>query len=147
MKFFKSNVVPVFFFGLVLFLFSRQFIGCTKEDPITETVTDTLYYDAVCPLRGTFVGTNTPSVGTPSGIVYTFQDNNFVVGRHTVGGAGVSFGGYRNTCDSVIWNVYYTVNSSYYLLKGKISNNGNTISGSFNNLTTTSDFGTFTMSK
>lgn len=150
---------PLFKASAFLSLFTvaiMQMTSCTKEELVevevvvkdTVIVHDTTYYDIVCPVRGTFVGTSTPNGGGPSSnSIYTFEENHFVVGRHELNQEGVSFGGFRNTCDSVVWSVFYTVNDSYYLLKGKFSNNRNTISGTFQNLNTTSDFGTFTMSK
>jgi hypothetical protein len=116
-----------------------QLIGCKKA---TEIITTT-----VCDVRGTYSGTNLASTGASSTLTYKLQDNNFAVGSVTPTGAAVTFGGYRNTCDSVILSVYYAGNSSYYLLQGKLLNNGATISGSFKNLTTPSDFGTFSISK
>lgn len=146
MKFFKRSLFLVVMMVVLYGVFFSRLTGCTK-DTITKTINDTAYYDVVCPLRGNYSGLSTPSVGSPSPSFYMFQDNNFIVGKATASGAAVTFGSYKNTCDSVIMSVYYTVNSSYYLLKGKFSNNRNTISGTFNNLTTVSDFGTFTMSK
>ncbi|HZG25911.1 MAG TPA: hypothetical protein VEZ17_15085 [Chitinophagaceae bacterium] len=80
-------------------------------------------------------------------MTYQLQDNNFAVGTITPTGNAVTFGGYRNTCDSVFISSYFTSNSNYYLLKGKLLNSGTTITGTYNNLTTTSDFGTFSISK
>jgi hypothetical protein len=143
-------VISVAVFSLLLL----QLGSCTKETeiitkPVKDTVyiRDTTYYDVVCPLRGTFTGSGTSHLGNSSYGSYTFQDNNFVVGREVAGGPFVTWGGYRNTCDSVVMSVYYKTNSSYYLLKGKFSNNRNTISGTFSNLTIPADFGTFTLSK
>ena len=137
-------------------------VGSCKKDPeiITKTVTDTVrikdtirirdttYYDVVCPLRGTYKGSGTSHLGNSSYSEYFFQDNNFVTGKESAASITyATFGGFRNTCDSVIMSVYYIGNSSYYLLKGKFSNNRNTITGTFNNLTNTSDYGTFTITK
>jgi hypothetical protein len=144
-------VLSVIVFSLLLL----QSGSCTKEkETIIEKIVkdtirirDTTYYDVVCPLRGTFVGSGTSHLGNSAYSEYTFQENNFVFGKEAAGGSYTTFGGYRNTCDSVIMSVYYKTNSSFYLLKGKFSNNRNTISGTFNNLTTPSDYGTFTVSK
>jgi hypothetical protein len=139
--------------------------GCHKEvqtktvyDSISVVTHDTLYkrdtlykvdtidYDNKCPLRGLYVGTNTQSNGAQSNSIYTFYDNHFAIGQETLNGPATSWSGFRNTCDSVIMSVYYITNNTYYLLKGKISNDRNTISGSY----MTSDgmyYGVFTMSK
>jgi len=122
---------------LTLLVFCLQLGSCKKDTTTTSTTT--------CDVRGAYSGSSTPSVGSASPIVYNLKDNNLAVGSVTLGGSPTTFGGYRNTCDSVFISVYYAGNSSYYLLQGKI--NGPTISGSFKNLTTPSDFGTFTMSK
>lgn len=155
MKVFSSPVVRVILFLFVVSVLLWQVSGCTKDDDIREvivkdtvTIRDTVHYDEVCPVRGLYVGTSIRNgAGNTSNSIYTFYDNNYVVGRHEVNQSGVTFGGYRATCDSVIFSVYYTVSSSEYLLKGKFSNNRNTISGTFQNLATPADFGTFTMSK
>jgi hypothetical protein len=147
----KINKTPLFILGLLIVgvgSFSTLTSGCKKDkEVITNTIKDTVCPFQVCPIRGTYVGTSTATGGGSSTTIYTFEDNNLAVGKLTVGGPGVTFGGYRNTCDSMIISVYYAGNSSYYLLKGKFSNNRNTITGTFNNLTTTSDFGTFTITK
>ena len=137
------------------FLFSSS--GCSKDvktihDTLTLYKRDTLYkidtvdYDNKCPLRGLYVGTNTQSNGAQSNSIYTFYDNHFAIGQETLTGPATSWSGFRNTCDSVIMSVYYVSNNSYYLLKGKISGDRKTISGTY----TTTDgkyYGVFTMSK
>lgn len=132
----------VYYFSYIVFLFATAlliFISCTKEQA-TPAAT-------VCDVRGTYSGTNLSSTGASTTLTYKLQDNNFAVGSVTPSGAGVTFGGYRNTCDSVILSVYYSGNSSYYLLQGKLLNNRTTIAGTFKNLTTPTDFGTFSISK
>ncbi len=122
---------------LIFFVSGLTIISCKKE-----TTTPT-----ICDAKGTYSGTSLSSLSVSSTMTYKLQDNNFAIGSVTPSGASVSFGGYRNTCDSVVLSVYYTTNSSYYLLQGKLSNSGATISGTYKNLTTTSDIGTFTISK
>ena len=136
-----------------------SFSSCKKEvetkivhDTLSIVKRDTLYkidtidYDNKCPLRGLYVGTNTQSNGAQSNSIYTFYDNHFAIGQETLNGPATSWSGFRNTCDSVIMSVYYVSNNSYYLLKGKISNDRKTISGTY--MTTNGQFtGVFTMSK
>jgi hypothetical protein len=124
----------------------------TVHDTLSIVKRDTLYkidtidYDNKCPLRGLYVGTNTQSNGAHSNSIYTFYDNHFAIGQETLNGPATSWSGFRNTCDSVIMSVYYISNNSYYLLKGKISNDRKTISGTY--MTTDGLFnGVFTMSK
>jgi hypothetical protein len=100
----------------------------------------------VCDVKSTYTGTSTTSGGVGSVLSYQLKENNLAIGLSSAG-VPVTFGGYRNTCDSVVLSVYYTTNSSYYLLEGKLENDKATISGTFKNLTTPSDFGTFTISK
>jgi hypothetical protein len=100
-------------------------ISSCKKDEVSNPNTTT------CDVKGTYTGNNLASTGASSSITYKLQDNNFAIGSVTPTGPAVTFGGYRNTCDSVILSVYYTGNSSYYLLQGKLSNNGLTISGTF----------------
>lgn len=125
---------------IILFVIALiVFVSCKKEQT-SPTAT-------VCDVKGTYSGTNLSSTGASTTLTYKLQDNNFAVGSVTPTGAGVTFGGYRNTCDSVILSVYYAGNNSYYLLQGKLSNNRATIAGTFKNLTTPTDFGTFSISK
>ena len=159
MKNLSRRIIYPILFVFVVCLSLLNLESCTKDETIYQTIKDTVrikdtirirdtvYYDAVCPLRGTYVGSGTSHLGNSSYSEWNFRDNNFVTGKEAAGGSYVTFGGYRNTCDSVIMSVYYNTNSSYYLLKGKFSNNRNTITGTFNNLTTPSDYGTFTVSK
>ena len=134
----KKTFVPILI--AASFLTCLIISSCEKEHIPTPTPT--------CDIRGTYSGTNhsTPE-DISSTLTYTFKDNNFAVGSVTPTGPGVTFGGYRNTCDSVFISVHYSGNDSYYLLEGKLTNNGNTIIGTFKNLTITSDYGTFSISK
>ena len=128
--------------------------GCTKttnntviqKDTITKTIIDTVP-PIVCDVRGRYTGTAHSALGGNGVATYILKDNNTLVGSVKPTDPAVTFGGYRNTCDSVIMSVYYTSNSSYYLLLGKLSNNGNTISGVSYNLTTIADSSTFTLNK
>jgi hypothetical protein len=130
-----------FYLVLPCLVISLLNLSCKKESEIPPTTA------TVCNVKGTFSGTSTRSTGVVSAMTYQLQDNNFAVGTITPTGNAVTFGGYRNTCDSVFISSYFTSNSNYYLLKGKLLNSGTTITGTYNNLTTTSDFGTFSISK
>ena len=147
-----SIVLTTFAFAILLF----QMSSCKKTLAQTNVIHDTVkvnihdtvkYCPTNCDIRGTYSGTNTASTGGSSTLTYKFQDNNFAIGSITPTGSITTYGGYRNTCDSVILSVYYSNNNSYYLLQGKLLNNGATISGTFKNLTNTSDYGTFSISK
>lgn len=122
-------------------------ITVTVRDTIRIILKDSVDYDSVCPVRGTFTGTSLANAGNSSAMIYTFQDNHFVTGQAAAGGPVVTFGGFRTNCDSLVWAVNYASNNSYYIMRGKFSNNRNTISGSFRNLNTVTDFGTFSITK
>jgi hypothetical protein len=131
----QSIIVPTLLLTISIFQFS-----CKKETiPPPEEPT--------CNLSGTYIGTSTETNGEVHVMTYELRENNFAVGRTAEMSDNVTFGGYKNTCDSIFLSVYYVTNKSYYLLKGKLSNNGTVISGTYNNLTTTSDAGTFNISK
>ena len=124
---------------LFLLLFPCIHSACKKEKTVAPV--------PQCDVKGTYAGTATASGGGSSPIAYQLRENNFAVGSVTVGGQPTTFGGYRNTCDSVIISSFYGGNNSYYLLKGILTNNRTVLSGTFSNLTTPGDFGTFTMNK
>jgi hypothetical protein len=113
----------------------------------TTTVTDTL---VLCNVQGTYTGLATASAsastaGLSTTESYSLESDNLAVGY--AGSSAVTFGGYTNTCDSVIISSYYTTIGSYYLLKGVLSDNKMTLSGTYQNLTVTTDFGTFSFNK
>ena len=122
--------------------------GCKKETE-TITVNGPCIPAPVCDVRGTYNGTGTASTGGVTTLSYILKDNNFAVGSLTSSSPAVTFGGYKNTCDSVNMSVFYTGNSSYYLFLGKLSTSGatTTISGTFKNLTIPAEFGTFILTK
>jgi hypothetical protein len=129
---------------LALALFSIPFTtvqlsGCKKEVIQVNP--------PVCDVKGIYTGTSTTSTGVTSPMTYRLEDNNFAIGTVTPKSEDVTFGGYKNSCDSITLSVHYNTNRSYYLLKGRFLNNRATISGTYKNLTTPSDFGTFTISK
>ncbi|MBS1750607.1 MAG: hypothetical protein JST63_11930 [Bacteroidetes bacterium] len=135
----KKLFIPITAITLIVSVVVVQMTGC-KKDPVQPP-------KPVCDVKGTYSGTSLASTSVSSTLTYKLLDNNFAVGSETPKGTATTFGGYRNTCDSVILSVYYTKNASYYLLEGKLSNDKTTISGTFKNLTDNSDYGTFTMSK
>jgi hypothetical protein len=97
---------------------------------------------------GTIIGTSPANNGIIAPVVYQFMDNNFLRGASTLSNPWVSFGGCRVTCDSVIWNSYNTINSGYYIHKGRFSNNRTVISGTWINLNNpTIDYGNLTVNK
>ncbi len=141
--------------SLVLF----QLTGCTKtttntviqKDTITKTIIDTVL-PVVCDVRGRYTGTDQSFLGGGGIVTYFLKDNNQALSSVHPTDPIVSYGGYRNTCDSVIISVFYSANSKYYLMKARISNDGSTLSGKYYSgsspsQTNSADSGTFTMSK
>jgi hypothetical protein len=126
---------------LVFLLVSFVFISCEKDDD------DGNQAPVTCDVKGTYSGTATATGGSPSPLAYKLQENNFAVGSVTPTGPATTYGGYRNTCDSLIISSWYSSNGNYYILEGKFANNRTVISGNFKNLTTPSDFGTFTLTR
>ena len=141
----------------LLFISQLTISSCSKTKTVIEhdttivrdttTIIDTAI---VCNVQGTYTGLVTASAsastaGQWTNESYTLGSDNLAVGYS--GSSAVTFGGYTNTCDSIIISSYYASNSSYYLLKGALSDNKMTLSGTYQNLTVTTDFGTFSFNK
>jgi hypothetical protein len=143
----------------LLFISQLTITSCSKTQNVIEhdttivrdttTITDTL---VLCNVQGTYVGVATASAnastaGLSSTESYTLGSDNLAIGYAGTSNVAVTFGGYTNTCDSVFISSYYTSSGSYYLLKGVLSDNKVTLSGTYQNLTVTTDFGTFSFNK
>lgn len=117
------------------------FIGCTKDpvDPPAPT--------PVCDVRGVYSGIYTNQFDQSGTVIYSLKEDNFTTGVNYQEGPTVAFGGYSNTCDSVTMNYYNIINSSYYIFQGAFSVTKDTLSGSYQNLTTPSEIGTFFLVK
>jgi hypothetical protein len=157
----KKVFPAILSFVVLILLFSSTFsiTSCTKTNTIIEhdttivrdttTITDTL---AVCNVQGTYAGTATASpgastAGTSNSESYTLAADNLAIGYAGSSETPVTFGGYTNTCDSVIISAYYLSNNDYYILKGALTSNQTVLSGTYQNLTNTTDFGTFSFTK
>jgi len=125
---------------LLFVLIVTLYAGCKKDK---DNVNDN---SSVCDIKGTYFGTAVASTGGSTTEAYEFRANNFAVGTVTLGGPGVTFGGYRNTCDSVIISSHYAANGDYYLLLGKFSSNRTILSGTYQDITS-GVHGTFTLTK
>ncbi|MBN8856797.1 MAG: hypothetical protein J0H29_00330 [Sphingobacteriales bacterium] len=136
----KTFIASITLVTVVVTIAVIQATGCKKENTTPSEATN-------CDVKGTYSGTSVASTGASSVLTYQLEDNNFAIGSLTPKGEAVTFGGYRNTCDSVFLSVYYLENHCYYLLQGKLLDNRTTISGEFKNLTDTSDHGIFTIKK
>jgi hypothetical protein len=156
-----SPLLAVFVVLFLIFTSQLALTSCTKDSPITKhdttiiTIHDTttiVKSPPVCNVQGTYKGT---AIGAPTASTagqvgpqsYVLKSGNLTVGYGASPTLAVTFGGYTNTCDSVIISSYYTVNSCYYLFKGAFNNTKTTLSGTYQNLTLTTDFGTFSFDK
>ncbi len=135
-------------FALSIFIFQ---LSCKKDAGAQTQVNAQTEANSqaagVCNIIGVYSGTSKASTGATSTLVYKLKHNNFAVSSLNLESANVTFGSYTNTCDSVFISVYYTTNASYYELKGELKNNKTVISGTYQNLTTPSDYGTFNIVK
>ena len=135
-------------YSILVILLSVIIMSCTKTETIVTPPTVCPPVPVVCDVRGTYTGTAVASTGASVVESYRLQDNNFAVGALTPTGPGVTFGGFRNTCDSIVISAFYPAGANYYLLKGKLSTTVPiTLTGTFNNLTVPTDFGTFAFTK
>ncbi len=97
---------------------------------------------------GNIVGTSPANNGITAPVFYQFMENNFLRGASTTSNPFSTWGGYRVTCDSVIWMNYNPANAGYYINKGKFSTNRTIISGTWlNQNNATVDYGNFTITK
>jgi hypothetical protein len=135
--FMASAALATFALSFIFF----QMSSCKKSDAQTPPC------DPVCVVKGTYAGTFTNQISLTGNFYYKLGDNNFTTGSENLGDDGTAFGGYWNSCDSIKINSFNSVNNSYYYFAGKFSDNKNTITGIYKNLTTTSETGTFTLTK
>jgi len=112
------------------YLILLAFLASTYTTHISNTTSNSL----VCDVKGTYSGTAVSSKGQYITEAYTLKENNFAVGTLTVGGKGVTFGGYRNTCDSVIISAHYEGNDHYYILRGAFNKDRSFLSGTYKDL-------------
>jgi len=134
-------------FAISVFIFQ---ISCKKEAnaQANASAASTDQAEArMCDVKGVYLQQSRDHNGNTGSAYYTLGENNFAVGGFTLEGPNDTFGGYSNTCDSISMSVYYTVNQCYYLLKGRFGKSRTVIKGSFQNLTQTSDYGEFMMTK
>jgi hypothetical protein len=147
MKKLLQGSIVLSLFALSVFIFQ---LSCKKDASAQNELSAQSVENGqarICNIVGVYSGTSKASTGATSTLAYRLQNNDFAVSSLTLASANVTFGSYTNTCDSVFITVYYTGNSSYYALNGRLRNNKTVISGTFQNLTTPSDHGTFNIVK
>ncbi len=138
------KLITLLLFALLTLLSSNK-IEIPKSLP--RTITENKVYPKLpplCEIRGAYTGYSHTNRDVISPMTYFFSENNFTKGSKRLTDPIVTYGGYRYTCDSIFLSVFYTENNCYYLLKGAVC--GNTIVGTYENLTTPSDYGTFSIS-
>lgn len=114
-----------------------QISSCSKDDDSPEPV---------CTIAGAYTGTFT-NAGGGGVFTYVFKGNNYVEGSVKPTDPVVTYGGYRNTCDSLFISSRYIANGHYYIFEGKFSNNRNTITGTYKNLSVANETGPFILNK
>ena len=133
----KTNFFLSLFAACIICL---TYTSCEKENTTTPT-------EPVCIAKGSYTGSYTNQNNQSASFAYILGDNNFITGGATLTGPQNAFGGYSNTCDSLKIQSFNTINSSYYYFAGKFSSNRTIVTGIYKNLTTTSEIGTFTLTK
>lgn len=134
----RQNLVFMKQFLLPLCIFSAIVISWDNFNPKEST------HD--CLVNGMYSGSTTTFNGRTFPLSYDFKDNNFAVGCMQNGKPAI-FGSYTNDCDSITISVCNNENKSYYLLKGTVSTDHTTIKGTYQNETSNTDKGTFTLRK
>lgn len=135
----KRKNITVVILALVLVSF-MYLLSCKKDEP-TST------HPTICDVKGSYSGTYTNHLNQSASFAYVLSDDNFLFGSGNLSSSPTAFGGYSNTCDSIKMRSWNSVNENYYYFAGKFSNNRTTITGIYKNLTTTSETGTFTLTK
>ena len=139
-----SIVLTMFAISVLIFQ-----ISCKKEATAQTNSASSADQSVarICDVKGVYYEQVKDQYGNVGAAYYNLGENNFISAGPTVDGTNDTFGGYSNDCDSVFLRVYYEYNQCYYLLKGKLKNHKTVISGTFQNLTQTDNYGTFTMTK
>lgn len=137
----KKNKTQLLAFSLIALTILTIFVSCDKDDDDSATVNTT------CDAKGSYSGTYTNQNNQTATFAYVLTTNNFISGAGNLSSAPTAFGGYENTCDSIKLRSWNSINGNYYYFAGKFSNNRATITGIYKNLTTTSEMGTFTLTK
>jgi hypothetical protein len=134
----KKSLLPL---ALLTFVLSGLLIACDKDNDNTST------NPSNCDVRGSYSGTYTNQLSQTASVAYILTDDNFIKGSANLTSSPTAFGSYAGTCDSIRMRSWNSINNNYYYFEGKFSNTRTTITGIYKNLTTTSETGTFTLTK
>jgi hypothetical protein len=103
-----------------------------------------------CTVTGNYSGTFTSDLnGGPNPHAYRFFANNYTSGSVSLSVPAFAFGGYRVTCDSIFMTLYNINNTvpTTYSMRGRLSNNTQTITGVYVDNNNAADKGTFNLNK
>jgi hypothetical protein len=103
--------------------------------------------DVVCDVTGVYVGTATDRFSTVSPNVYRFFGNNYMSSSTTLAAPENAFGGYRNSCDSIVWNAHNNINNHLYVYKCILTNNRTKLTGTYQDVNNPVDIGTLDLTK
>lgn len=136
----KPSIILSFAIPLLLLGTVFQLGACSKDqdDPPQQTN---------CDVQGNYSDTYTNQLNLTGNFAYKLTDDNFAVSAEAIQDDPTAFGSYRNTCDSLILRSWNSINENYYYFAGKFSSDRTVITGIYKNLTTTSETGTFTLTK
>lgn len=98
-------------------------------------------------VKGSYFGTYTNQYSKSGGFAYTLTDHNFMSGAKDLFSPPTAFGSYSGNFENMEMKTWNSINNNYYSFKGKFSKDRKSISGTYQNLTTTSEHGTFTLVK
>ncbi len=116
------------------------FASCKKETTSTPT-------PELCDITGIYSGTAKDRFNTLIANTYKFLANNYVAASGTLTDPEAAFGGYRNTCDSIVWNAHNKINNHKYLYRCALSNNRTKLTGVYQDLDNPVDVGTLDLTK
>lgn len=100
-----------------------------------------------CDVTGVYVGTATDRFNTVVPNVYRFFANNYMTAATTIAAPDNGFGGYRNTCDSIVWNAHNNINNHLYVYKCVLTNNRTKLTGTYQDVNNPIDIGTLDLTK
>jgi hypothetical protein len=98
-------------------------------------------------VKGSYFGTYTNQYLQSASFAYTLADHNFMCGVKDLSSKPTAFGSYSGNFESMEMKTWNSINNNYYAFKGKFSKDRNAITGTYQNLTTTSEHGTFKLEK
>ncbi len=115
------------------------FLSCKKETLPPDEIT--------CDVKGVYAGTAKDRFNTVFPNVYRFFANNYITSSTTLVAPENAFGGYRNTCDSIVWNAHNNINNHLYVYKCVLTNNKTKLTGTYRDVDDPINIGTLDLTK